>query len=393
MKINNDLSKIKEENDFFTLSEKVKDFKENNPYCEIISLGIGDVSKPIIKPIIDAMHNAVDDLSAMETFRGYGASYGYDFLKQKILENDYKNMDFTLDEIYISNGTKIDVCSILELFDINSSICIPSPIYPIYKNGVHCLSRNINYLPICEEDNFIPQVPKETYDIVYLCSPNNPTGIAYSNEDLKKWINYAIENHSIILYDNAYSSFINSPNIPKSIYEIEGANKVAIEFRSFSKNISFSGVRCSYYILPNKIYDGINKIWKKRTINRFNGADYIAQKGAEASYTEEAQKEIKENIEDYLKNTRRLKNAFNELGFTVYGGEDSPFLWVKIKENLNSWEIFDLYLKKLNIIIIPGIIFGAEGDKHFRISGLGSREDIEKAIERLEKYYTKERRI
>ena len=393
MKINNDLSKIKEENEFFTLSEKVKKFKENNPNCEIISLGIGDVSKPIIKPIIEAMHKAVDDLSSMETFRGYGASYGYDFLKQKIIENEYKNMDFTLDEIYISNGTKIDVCSILELFDINSTICIPTPIYPIYKNGVYCLSRNINYLPIREEDNFIPQVPNKKYDIVYLCSPNNPTGIAYSYEDLKKWVNYAIENHSIILYDNAYSAFINSPNIPKSIYEIEGADKVAIEFRSFSKNISFSGVRCSYYILPNKIYDGINKIWKKRTINRFNGADYIAQKGAEASYTEEAQKEIKENILDYLNNTKRLKNAFTKLGFTVYGGEDSPFLWVKIKENLNSWEIFDLYLKELNIIIIPGIIFGAEGDKHFRISGLGSREDIEKAIERLEKYYTKERRI
>lgn len=393
MKLNNDLSKIKEENEFFTLSEKVRKFKEKNPNCEILSLGIGDVSKPIIKPIIEAMHNAVDDLSSMETFKGYGASTGYDFLKQKILENDYKNMDFSLEEIYISNGTKIDVCSILELFDINSTICIPTPIYPIYKNGAHCLSRNINYLPIYEEDNFVPQVPKEKYDIIYLCSPNNPTGIAYSYEDLKKWVDYAIENNAIILYDNAYNAFINSPNVPKSIYEIEGANKVAIEFRSFSKNISFSGVRCSYYILPNKIYDDINKIWKKRTINRFNGADYIAQKGAEASYTEEAQKEIKGNISDYLNNTKRLKNVFKNLGFTVYGGEDSPFLWVKIKENLNSWEIFDLYLKELNIIIIPGIIFGEKGDKHFRISGLGSREDIEKAIERLEKYYTKERRI
>lgn len=387
MKINNDLSKIKEENEFFTLSEKVKKYKKNNPNCEIISLGIGDVSKPIIKPIIEAMHNAVDDLSSMETFKGYGASTGYDFLKQKILENDYKNMDFSLDEIYISNGTKIDVCSILELFDTNSTICIPTPIYPIYKNGVHCLNRNINYLPICEKDNFVPQVPKEKYDIVYLCSPNNPTGIAYSYENLKKWVDYAIENQAIILYDNAYSAFINTTNIPKSIYEIECANKVAIEFRSFSKNISFSGVRCSYYVIPNKICDNINNIWKKRTINRFNGADYIAQKGAEASYSKEAQIEIKENIADYLNNTKKLKKAFKKLGFTVYGGEDSPFLWVKIKEHINSWDLFNLYLKKLNIIIIPGIIFGIEGDSFFRISGLGSREDIEKAIERLEKYY------
>ena len=387
MKLNNDLSKIKEENEFFMLTEKVKNFRKNNPNCEIISLGIGDVSKPIIKPIINAMHEAVEDLSKMETFKGYGDSSGYHFLKQKILENDYKNMDFTFDEIYISNGTKTDVCSILELFDINSTIYIPSLIYPIYKNGVHCLSRNLKYFHVHEKENFVPQVPNEKFDIVYICSPNNPTGIAYSYEDLRKWVNYAIENNAIILYDNAYSAFINSPDVPKSIYKIDGANKVAIEFRSFSKNISFSGVRCSYYVIPNKIYDGINKIWKKRTINRFNGADYIAQKGAEASYIEDAQTEIKKNIDDYLNNTKRLKSAFKKLGFTVFGGEDSPFLWVKIKEGINSWEIFNLYLKELNIIIIPGIIFGEKGDGFFRVSGLGSRENIEKAIEKLEKYY------
>ena len=387
MKLNNDLSKIKEENEFYMLTEKVKNFRKNNPNCEIISLGIGDVSKPIIKPIINAMHEAVEDLSKMETFKGYGDSSGYDFLKQKILENDYKNMDFTSDEIYISNGTKTDVCAILELFDINSTLYIPSLNYPIYKNGAYCLSRNIKYFHVYEEDNFVPQVPNEKFDIVYLCSPNNPTGIAYNYEDLRKWVNYAIENNAIILYDNAYSAFINSPDVPKSIYEIDGANKVAIEFRSFSKNISFSGVRCSYYVIPNKIYEGINKIWKKRTINRFNGADYIAQKGAEASYIEEAQTEIKRNIDDYLNNTKRLKSAFKKLGFTVFGGEDSPFLWVKIKEEMNSWDIFNLYLKELNIIIIPGIIFGEKGDGFFRVSGLGSRENIEKAIEKLEKYY------
>ena len=388
-RLNQDILNIKDENEFFMASKLVKEYKESHPNEKVISLGIGDVSKPIIKPVIDAMHKAVDELSNMDSFKGYGASHGYDFLKNAILENEYINFNFSKDEIYISNGTKIDSCSILELFDIDSRICVINPVYPIYKNGAQCLNRKIEYLKAYEEDCFLAKVPNEKYDIIYLCSPNNPIGIAYTYDYLRKWIDYANEHKSVILYDNAYFAFIQSPNVPKSIYEIEGAKNVAIEFRSFSKSVSFTGVRCSYFIIPNQICDGINDVWKKRTINRFNGADYIAQRGAEAAFLEESKLLIKNNILDYMKNVKKLKEFFISLGFNVYGGEDSPFIWVKIKENLNSWEIFHLYLEKLNIIITPGIIFGKEGDKFFRVSGLANETIIDEAIERIRKYYEK----
>ncbi len=385
--LNKDLFNIKDENEFYTASKQVREYKESHPDKEFLSLGIGDVSKPIIKPVIEAMHKAVDDLSSMETFKGYGPSHGYDFLKEAILENEYKNFSFSKDEIYISNGTKIDTTSILELFDKDSKICIANPLYPIYKNGAYALSRKITYIKADEENDFLAQIPDEHFDIIYLCSPNNPIGIAYTKAYLKKWIDYAVLNKAVILYDNAYFAFISSEDVPKSIYEIENAKKVCIEFRSFSKSLSFTGVRCSYYIIPNEICENINSIWKKRTINRFNGADYIAQKGAEATYKEESQKLIKENILDYMKHVRTLKTFFQSLGFTVFGGEDSPFIWVKIKENLTSWEIFHLFLEKLNVIITPGIIFGKEGDKFFRVSGLASEEVINEAMERIRAFY------
>ena len=389
IKLNEQILNLEDKNEFFYISQIVNDYRKNNPDKKVLSLGIGDVSKPIIKPVIDSMHDAVNDLSKEETFKGYGASHGYDFLKSAILDSEYNKFSFTKDELYISNGTKTDSTSILELFDINSKIAIINPLYPIYKNGALCLNRNVSYLTSGEEDGFVPQIPKEKYDIIYICSPNNPTGIAYSKDVLKKWVDYAIENSSVILFDNVYHSFIRSEDIPKSIYEIDGAEKVAIEFRSFSKDISFTGVRCSYYIIPNKIQKGINDVWKKRTINRFNGADYIAQKGALALFDKDAQTQIKENIDYYMNNAKYIKEAFFNLGFKVYGGEDAPFLWVKINNNMNSFEFFKFFLEELNVIITPGIVFGKEGDKFFRVSSLGKRENIEEAIERIKKYYEK----
>lgn len=387
VKINKYLSNFNDDNSFYNISNIVKEYKMNNPNNKVISLGVGDVSRPIVKPIIDAMHKAVDDLSDMKTFKGYGASYGYDFLKKKILEEEYSNYNFSLDEIYISNGTKTDTSSILELFDINSKILISDPLYPIYKAGASCLNRDITLLEI--DDSFVPKVPKEKYDIIYLCSPNNPTGICYTYEELEKWVKYALDNNSVILYDNVYSSFIRSKDAIKSIYEIKDAKKVAIEFKSFSKYASFTGVRCSYYIIPNEIHEGVNDLWKKRTINRFNGADYIAQVGAYASYSDEAKKEIKKNIDYYLDNSKYLRDIFTDMGFTIYGGIDSPFIWVKIKDNMTSMEYFNSMLKKLNIIIVPGIIFGKGGDNYFRVSALAPREIIEGAVERMRNYYEK----
>ena len=386
VKINKQIIKINEENAFSNVAKLVDEYKQKHPDCDIVSLGVGDVTRPIVMPVIEAMHKAVDDLASEETFKGYNAD-GYDFLKTTILHNNYKDLGFTNEEIHISNGTKTDATSILELFDINTKICVTNAMYPVYLNGAHVLNRRVDVLEAKEENNFMPDLPKEKYDIIYICSPSNPTGIAYTYEELKKWIDYAIKNKSIILYDNVYASFISSKNVPKTIYEIDGAKQVAIEMNSFSKMASFTGLRCSYYIIPNEIYKDINKIWKKRTINRFNGTDYIAERGAEAVYLPESQALIKENMLYYKESIKRLKECFIRLGFTVYGGIDAPYIWVKIKENIKSWELFDLYLEKLNIIIIPGIIFG--NDNYFRVSGLGKRSDIDKAIERIMKYYEK----
>ena len=387
VKFNSFLIEMENKNIFSNVGKKIALYKKNNPNNNILSLGVGDVSKPIPKKVIEAMHAAVDELSSMDSFKGYGAYYGYNFLKEKILSNDYKQFDFSLDEIYISNGTKTDSTSILELFDIDSKICITDPMYPIYRDGAACLNRKVECVEV--DSDFVAKIPNNKYDIIYICSPSNPIGICYDYDNLKKWVDYAVKNNSIILYDNVYSSFIVSKNVPKSIYEIPNAKKVAIEFRSFSKCASFTGVRCSYFVIPKEINNGINELWKRRTINRFNGADYIAQKGAEAVYTEEAQKEIKSNIEYYHNNAIRLREAFSDMGFTVFGGIDSPFLWIKIKENMSSWEYFDFLLNSLEIIVIPGIIFGKNGDNFFRVSALASSKVIDLAIERLRNYYEK----
>ena len=389
-KLNENIINLDDKDIFLNVINMVNKYKLDNPDADILSLGVGDVSLPIIKPVIEAMHLAVDDLSRRETFKGYDTSFGSVALKEAILKNEYGNFNFGTDEIYISDGVKSDCTSILELFDIDSKICVTNAMYPVYKAGAACLNRKVTVLEADEDNNFMPNVPKEKYDIIYICSPSNPTGICYTYDELKKWVEYAMQNEAIILYDNVYMPFISSKDVPKSIYEIEGAKKVAIEFRSFSKLASFSGVRCSYYIIPNEIDKNINKVWKKRTINRFNGTSYIAQKGALAIYTEEAQIEIKKNIAYYKENAKLLRDFFLAHGYIVYGGIDAPYVWVKIKENMTSWELFDLFLNKLNIVIIPGIIFGTGGDEYFRLSGLGTKETVEKAIKRMEEYYEKE---
>ena len=386
MKINKKLLEFETENLFSTVTKKVNEYKEANKDKKIISFGIGDVSRPIIKEVADAMKNAVDDLQSMETFKGYGAYYGYDFLRKAIKDNDYKNIDsITYQEIYVSNGTKTDSTNILEMFDNDAKILINDPMYPIYRDGAMSLGRNVYTLKIYEKDNFVPQVPEEKYDVIYICSPCNPVGIALTREDLQKWIDYALKNDSVILYDNVYNSFIESEEVPQTIYELKNAEKVAIEFRTFSKNASFSGVRCSYYVVPNELYPNINEYWKTRTLNRFNGADYIAQCGAKEVYNQLDL--IKENISYYKENAKILKEGFIDCGFSLWGGIDSPYLWVKTKDNKSSWEMFDIFLKKLNIIIIPGIIFGINGDGYFRVSALGNKENNKEAIERMKKYF------
>ncbi len=379
--LNKDLLQMESENVYAQVTEKVNDFKNKYPKAEIISLGIGDVSKPIVKPIIEAMHKAVDDLACMATFKGYGGYYGYDFLREAILKNEYAEYGFSQDEIYVSDGTKTDSTSILELFDKDSSILLANPTYPIYRDGAAALNRKVHYTTL--DENFIMEIPNKRYDIIYICSPNNPVGNAYKKKDLKKWIDYALENKSVIIYDNVYQGFVRSKDVPKSAYELKGAKNCVIEMRSFSKTASFTGLRCSYYVIPNQIYQDINIVWQRRTMNRFNGASYVAQKAAEAVYLSETQKLLKENIDYYLENATILKEGFQKAGYQVFGGVDAPFMWVKSKDYKTSWQMFDYFLEKLNIIVIPGIVFGTKGDNYIRISSLGKREDCLICIERI----------
>lgn len=388
VKINENLKKIISDNSFIKVMALTNKYKKDSPNKEVISLSIGDVTIPIPEKVVDVMLDTLNKQKYSDTFKGYGSSSGYDFLKKKILENEYSNLNFTLDEIYISNGTKIDCINILELFTNDAKVLISNISYPIYLNGSLVLNKNIYTFPLKEEDNFIPQVPNNHYDIIFLCNPNNPIGNCYNYETLKKWVDYALKENAIIIYDNVYEDFIGG-DLPHSIYEIENAKKVAIEFRSFSKSLSFSGIRCSYYILPNEIYPNVNELWKERTINRFNGVNYVTQVGAEAFYLDEVQDIIKGNIGYYLENAKLLRTGLLKNGFKIWGGENSPYIWVKIKENITSWQVFELYLTKLDVVVTPGIIFGNAGDKYFRVSALGKREDIIKAIERITRYYEK----
>ena len=381
VKINDNLFNLNNEYTFSSVLKVVNEYKSKNPNKEFLNLGVGDVSKPIIKPIIDEMVKASNELGNIDTFKGYGYYYGHDFLKEKIVK-EHKGIE--IDEIYISNGAKSDTTNILELFSKDSLVCLFNPTYPVYRDALDIMGMKYEYIAATIENNFMP-IPNKKYDLVYICSPSNPLGIAYSKEYLKKWIDYAIKNNCIILYDNVYNAFITS-DIPKSIYEIEGSKKVAIEFNSYSKKASFTGVRCSYYIIPNElIIEGANKYWKKRTMIKFNGVDYIAQRGALATYFDESKKYINENILDYLNGAKYMKEVLESLNYTVFGGIDSPYLWVT-KDGLDSYDYFKYMLEELNIIVIPGIIFGTNGKNFFRLSALADMDTIKKSMERMIKH-------
>ena len=380
--LNQNILKIDKVNAFSSAQRYVREYREKHPERDVISLGIGDVSRPIVKPVIEAMHKAIDDLADMSSFHGYGGYYGLPELRKTILENDYPNMGFTIDEVYVSDGTKSDCTNILELFDFNSKILLADPTYPIYRNRAYALSREVYYTPL--DENYQMVVPEEHYDVIYICSPSNPVGNAMTYDVLQKWVDYAVKENAYIVYDNVYFSFISSPDVPKSIYEIEGSKQCAIEMRSFSKKASFTGLRCSYFILPKEI-DTV--LFRERTINRFNGASYVAQVGAIATYLPESRLLIEENIRMYKENIAYLKDSFEALGFKVTGGTDSPYIWVKNKEDIPSFEYFKKTLNDIDVIIVPGAIFGSAGEGHFRVSGLGTIENSRIAMERFRKYY------
>ena len=390
MKLNTNLFQYEKENTFSRVKEKIAEYKQQHPKADVVSLGIGDVSCPIPQPAVDAIKDACENLTNMANFPGYGAYYGLSVLKEAILSNDYKDFGFTFDELYVSDGTKTDSGNILELFDKNVIVGIPSTMYPVYANS--CIAMGRTTIPLGMNDKMKCLPPwGQNIDLIYLCSPNNPSGIAYTYEDLEQWLQYCKQYNAIIIYDNVYEPFIRNENCPHSIYEIEGMKSYAIELRSFSKKASFTGMRCSYYIIPNKLYPDINFYWHERTLNRFNGASYLSQIGAAATYLPESQKIITDNIKYYQKNTDMLKQGLTDLGFTIIGGEDAPFMLIKNLTKKSSWDMFHWFLKQFNIVVIPGIIFGQSCDGYCRLSALGPTTDIEKAIMRIKEYYKNEK--
>ena len=336
-------------------------------------------------------------------FKGYGPEQGYEFLRNTISENDYKGLNISPDEIFVSDGAKCDCGNIVDIFDENSKIAITDPVYPVYLdtnvmggrsgkfNKDTGMYENIIYMPVSSENNFVPELPKEVPDVIYLCFPNNPTGTVLTKEQLKKFVDYARENKSIILFDAAYERFIQDENIPHSIYEIEGAKEVCLEFRSFSKTAGFTGVRCGFVVVPKTVFGytksgekvSLNKLWNRRTTTKFNGASYIVQRGAEAVYSEEGKRQIEENIEYYRENAKIIKEGLESAGFTVFGGINSPYVWLKVPEGMTSWEFFDELLEKANVVGTPGSGFGPSGEGYFRLTSFGTKENSIEAIKRI----------
>ena len=362
---------------FSTIAKKVAEFQKNNPDKKVIKLGIGDVTRPIVPAILDAMHKAVEELGNQDTFRGYGPEQGYEFLREKIVEFDYKKrgVNVSIDEIFVSDGAKCDCGNIGDILGIDNVVAITDPVYPVYLDTNVMMGRsgkyneetgmfeNIIYMPVTSENNFVPEFPEKVPDIIYLCLPNNPTGTTLTKEQLEKWVEYARKNKALILFDGAYEAYISEENIPHSIYEIEGAKEVAIEFKSFSKNAGFTGVRCAYTVVPKELKGytksgeevSINSLWNRRHGTKFNGVSYPVQKAAEAVYSADGQKQIKENIEYYMNNAKIIKEGLQEAGFTVYGGVNAPYIWLKVPDGMTSWEFFDKLLKDVNVVGINRI--------------------------------------
>lgn len=388
---------------FANIARKVEEFQKTHPDADIIRLGIGDVTLPLVPAVIDALHKAVDEMGNAETFRGYGPEQGYEFLRKAVVEKDYAPLGITiaLDEVFISDGAKSDVGNIQELFAKDNIVAITDPVYPVYLDSnvmggrtgkaIDGIFEKVVYLPTTAENNFSPDFPKERVDIVYLCCPNNPTGTVLSRARLKEWVDWCKQNDAILMFDSAYEAFISSEDTVHSIYEIEGAREVAIEFRSFSKTAGFTGTRCAYTIVPKEVTartkDGerkqLNPMWNRRQCTKFNGVPYIIQRAAEAVYTEDGYKQTRENIAYYKENARIIREGLESIGLTVFGGVDAPYIWLKAPAGMTSWDLFDLLLEKVHIVSTPGSGFGPSGEGYLRLTAFGSRENTLRAIERI----------
>lgn len=392
---------------FSDIQKKINAFKVTHPDAKLIRLGIGDVTRPLPQACIEAMHRAVDEMASSRTFHGYGPEQGYDFLIEAIIKHDFapRGISLSPSEVFISDGAKSDTGNIGELIRWDNSMGITDPVYPVYVDSNIMCGRsgvldengkwsNVTYLPCTEENNFVPEIPNHQVDLIYLCYPNNPTGTTLTYEQLKKWVDYALANDTLIIFDAAYEAYIREPNIPHSIYEIRGAKKVAIEIRSFSKTAGFTGVRCGYTVIPKEVTASdingkriaLNPLWNRRQCTKFNGTSYITQRGAEAIYTPEGQQQIKETIDYYMENARIMRTGLEQAGFKVYGGVNAPYIWLKAPDGMNSWKFFDKLLYDINVVATPGVGFGPSGNNFIRLTAFGQREDCTEAIQRIRKW-------
>ena len=385
---------------FSTIGKKVNAYQEANPDKEIIRLGIGDDTQPIAPAIIEAMHKAVDEMGHAETFHGYAPDLGYAFLRKAIVDNDYKakGCDISEDEIFVSDGAKSDSANIQEIFAQNNRIAVCDPVYPVYVDSNVMAGRtgtydkatetwsDVIYMPCTAANNFVPEFPKETPDIIYLCLPNNPTGTTLTKDQLQEWVDYANKNGAVIIYDAAYEAYISEDNVAHTIYECKGAKTCAIELRSFSKNAGFTGVRLGFTVVPKEIKCGdvsLNAMWARRHGTKFNGAPYIVQRAGEAVYSDAGKAQLKEQVAYYMKNAKTIKEGLKDAGYTVFGGVNAPYIWLKTPDKMTSWEFFDYLLEKANVVGTPGSGFGPSGEGYFRLTAFGNYENTVKALDRI----------
>ena len=385
---------------FSTIGKKVRAYKEENPDKEVISLGIGDVTQPLVPAIIDALHGAVEEMAHAETFHGYAPDLGYEFLRRAIAKNDYQDRgcDIAADEIFVSDGAKSDSGNIQEIFGTDNKVAVCDPVYPVYvdtnvmagRTGEYNRVREnfdgVIYMPCRKENGFLPEFPLEVPDLIYLCFPNNPTGSAITKDELQKWVDYANKNGCVIIYDAAYEAYISEENVPHSIYECEGARTCAIELRSFSKNAGFTGVRLGFTVIPKELVrDGVSlhSLWARRHGTKFNGAPYIVQKAGEAVYSEAGKAQLKDQVGYYMRNAKLIHDELSKSGFSVSGGVNAPYIWLETPDKMTSWEFFDYLLKNANVVGTPGSGFGSHGEGYFRLTAFGTYENTLKAIDRI----------
>ncbi len=404
VQVNENYLKLKAGYLFPEIAKRVKMYSQSNKSAEIIKLGIGDVTEPLPRACIEAMSKALDEMGTTDGFKGYGPEQGYSWLREKISENDFisRGCQISPEEIFVSDGSKCDSSNILDILGKDNSIAVTDPVYPVYvdsnvmtgrtgnslENGTY---QGLTYLAINEGNNFLPELPEKKVDILYLCFPNNPTGATINKAELKNWVDYALQNKSLILFDAAYEAFIQDNDIPHSIYEIEGAKDCAIEFRSFSKNAGFTGVRCAFTVIPKNLkgFSSTNEeielwpLWNRRQSTKFNGVSYVVQKGAEAVYSLEGKKQVRGLIDFYMENAKIMKNKLQNSGYKVYGGDNAPYIWIKVPDQMTSWDFFDFLLQKVSVVGTPGSGFGLAGEGYFRLSAFNSRSNVLDAMERI----------